>query len=375
MKLAAYDYLIVGAGLFGCVFAEQMSSQGKRCIVIERRGHIGGNMHCEEIAGIQVHRYGAHVFHTSDEEVWAYINRFSRFNHYVNSPIAIYKDELYNLPFNMNTFSKLWNIHTPAQARDILRRQIAEFSAREPKNLEEQALKLVGRDVYEKLIQGYTEKQWGRSCKELPAFIIKRIPLRFTYDNNYFSDSHQGIPLEGYDAIARKLLAGSEVLLNTDYAGFHKNNQKIADKIVYSGQIDEFFDFCLGHLEYRSLRFETRVLNEENWQGNAVVNYTEREIPYTRSIEHKHFLFGTQAKTVVSWEYPLAWSPGMEAYYPVNDEKNQTLYLAYRRLAESRPDVIFGGRLGTYCYYDMDQTIRAALDAAKLESRLCGGRY
>lgn len=368
-----YDYLIVGAGLFGCVFAEQMSSRGKRCLVIERRGHPGGNIYCEEIEGIQVHCYGAHIFHTSDEEVWEYINRFSSFNHYINSPIAIYRDDLYNLPFNMNTFSKLWNIHTPSQAREIIQRQIAEQAIGEPKNLEEQALKLVGRDIYEKLIKGYTEKQWGHPCNELPAFIIKRIPLRYTFDNNYFSDIHQGIPIEGYNAIAKKLLAGSEVLLNTDYKQFQKENKGIAGRIVYSGRIDEFFDFSLGELEYRSLIFKTRVLEQENWQGNAVVNYTACEVPYTRSIEHKHFLYGTQEKTVVSWEYPTAWGPGMEAYYPVNDSKNQELYRSYQQLASTLPNVIFGGRLGSYCYYNMDQTIRAALDAAVLETKLFAG--
>ncbi len=373
--MAEYDYLIVGAGLFGCVFAERMSSRGKRCLVIERRGHIGGNTHCEEIEGIQVHRYGAHIFHTSDEEVWEYINRFSKFNHFINAPIAIYRDELYNLPFNMNTFSRLWNIHTPAQAKEIIRQQIAEFSIGEPKNLEEQALKLVGRDVYEKLIKGYTEKQWGRLCRDLPAFIIKRIPVRFTFDNNYFSDKYQGIPVEGYDAIAEKMLAGSTVLLNTDYAQFHRENRGIAAKTVYSGAIDEFFNFSLGHLEYRSLAFETKVLEEENWQGNAVVNYTAREIPYIRSIEHKHFLFGRQDKTVVSWEYPVVWRVGIEPYYPINDEKNQKLYLAYQQLAKSLPDVLFGGRLGSYRYYDMDQTIRAAIDASTQELSYMDGFY
>ncbi len=363
--MASYDYLIVGAGLFGCVFAEQMSSRGKRCLVLERRGHIGGNTHCEEIEGIQVHRYGAHIFHTSDREVWEYVNRFSSFNHFINSPIAVYGDELYNLPFNMNTFSKLWQIRTPDQAKEIIRWQIAELDIGEPQNLEEQALKLAGRDVYEKLIKGYTEKQWGRPCRELPAFIIRRIPLRFTYDNNYFTDPYQGIPLEGYDAIAQKLLAGSEVLLNTDYADFAARNPGIAERVVYTGRIDEFFHFQLGQLEYRSLSFETQVLDQENWQGNAVVNYTAREVPYTRTIEHKHFLFGTQKKTVVTWEYPALWRPGMEAYYPVNDGWNQALYQAYRQLAESTPQVIFGGRLGSYRYYNMDQIIRAALDVSR----------
>lgn len=367
--MSKYDYLIVGAGLFGCVFAQQAAEKGKRCLVIDRRGHIGGNTYCDEIAGIQVHTYGAHIFHTSDEGVWAYINRFARFNHYVNSPIAIYGDELYNLPFNMNTFSKLWGVRTPAEAQAKIQEQIAALDTSEPRNLEEQALKLVGRDVYEKLVKGYTEKQWGRDCKDLPAFIIRRLPLRFTYDNNYFSDPHQGIPVEGYNALAGKLLEGSEVLLETDYFSFIQDHPGIAGKTVFTGMIDEFFGFRLGMLEYRTVRFETETLDCPNWQGNAVVNYTAREVPYTRIIEHKHFVFGQQPKTVISREYPEEWKPGMEPYYPVNDGRNQSLYQAYKKLAGTRPDVIFGGRLGQYRYYDMDKAVRAALDAAALELR------
>ncbi len=362
-----YDYLIVGAGLYGGVFAREATDAGKRCLVIDRRNHIGGNIHCEEVEGIQVHRYGAHIFHTSDRQVWEYVNRFAEFNHFVNSPVAVYKDELYNLPFNMNTFSKLWNVRTPAEAQAEIARQIEELHIGEPKNLEEQALKLAGRDVYEKLVKGYTEKQWGRPCTELPAFIIRRLPLRFTYDNNYFSDRWQGIPMEGYDAIAQKLLEGSDVLLETDYFPFIQEHPGIADRILFTGMIDEFFGFRLGHLEYRTVTFETEVLDEPNYQGSAVVNYTDREVPYTRIIEHKHFVFGTQPKTVISREYPKAWEPGMEPYYPVNDAKNQALYQKYLALAAARPEVRFGGRLGHYRYYDMDKVIRAALDDARAE--------
>ena len=356
-----YDYLIVGAGLFGCVFTRQATDAGKRCLVIDRRDHIGGNIHCETVEGIQVHKYGAHIFHTSDRAVWDYVNRFAEFNNYVNSPVAVYGDELYNLPFNMNTFSRLWNIRTPAEAKAIIQKQIADLDIGEPKNLEEQALKLVGRDVYEKLVKGYTEKQWGRSCTELPAFIIRRLPLRFTYDNNYFSDRWQGIPVEGYDAIAEKLLEGSEVRLCTEYG---PDMSALAEKTVYTGSIDGYFGYALGPLEYRTVRFETETLDCDNFQGNAVVNYTERAVPFTRIIEHKHFLFGTQPKTVISREYPAEWKPGMEPYYPVNDEKNQRLYGQYAALAEKEPGVIFGGRLGSYKYYDMDKVIRAALDCA-----------
>lgn len=367
--MAKYDYLIVGAGLFGSVFARQMTDRGKKCLVIDRRSHTGGNIHCQEIEGIQVHRYGAHIFHTSDEGVWAYVNRFVRFNHYVNSPIAVYGDELYNLPFNMNTFSKLWGVRTPAQAQAKIQEQIAGLDVGEPQNLEEQALKLVGPDIYEKLVKGYTEKQWGRDCKDLPAFIIRRLPLRFTYDNNYFTDPHQGIPVEGYNALTERLLEGSEVLLDTDYFAFDRENPGIGEKVVFTGGIDEFFGYRLGNLEYRAVTFETETLDCPNWQGNAVVNYTAREVPYTRIIEHKHFVFGQQPKTVISREYPTEWRPGMEPYYPVNNEKNQALFEAYQELAKTRPDVIFGGRLGQYRYYDMDKVIRAALDAAAEEAR------
>lgn len=362
-----YDYLIVGAGLFGAVFARQAMDQGKSCLVIDRRSHTGGNIHCETVEDIRVHRYGAHIFHTSDEEVWQYVNRFVHFNHYINSPVAVYGDELYNMPFNMNTFSRMWNIRTPAEAKEIIRKQIEELNIGEPKNLEEQALKLVGRDVYEKLVKGYTEKQWGRPCDQLPAFIIRRLPLRFVYDNNYFSDPHQGIPVEGYNALTDALLEGAEVRLDTDYAEFIRENPDIAQKTVFTGMIDEFFDFCYGALEYRTVTFETEVLDCDNYQGNAVVNYTSQDVPYTRIIEHKHFEFGTQPKTVISREYPAAWQPGAEPYYPVNDEKNQALYQKYAALAASRPDVIFGGRLGGYKYYDMDKVIRAALDTAAAE--------
>ena len=365
--MARYDYLIVGAGLYGSVFAHEATARGKKCLVIDRRGHIAGNIHCETVEGIQVHRYGAHIFHTSDREVWDYVNRFSEFNHYVNSPIALYHDELYNLPFNMNTFSKLWGIRTPAEAKAKIAEQIAELDIGEPQNLEEQALKLVGRDVYEKLVRGYTEKQWGRSCTELPAFIIRRLPLRFTYDNNYFSDRFQGIPDAGYDAIVQQLLAGSEVLLNTDFRAYNAAHPGIADRIIFTGMIDEYFSFSLGHLQYRTVRFETEVLDTDNFQGNAVVNYTDRETPFTRIIEHKHFVFGQQEKTVISREYPCEWRPGLEPYYPVNDEKNNALLAKYQGLAKAVPNVRFGGRLGSYRYYDMDKTIRAALDDARSE--------
>ena len=364
-----YDYLIVGAGLFGAVFAAEATKAGKSCLVIDRRDHIAGNIHVEEIEGIQVHKYGAHIFHTSDKEVWDYVCALGEFNNFVNSPVAVYKDELYNLPFNMNTFSKMWGIKTPAEAKKIIADQIADLNIGEPKNLEEQALKLVGRDVYEKLVKGYTEKQWGRSCTELPSFIIRRLPLRFVYDNNYFTDRYQGIPVEGYDAMVQKLLAGSQVLLNTDYFEFIRGHEGIAEKTVFTGMIDEFFGFKLGTLQYRTVSFETEVLDTDNYQGSAVVNYTEREIPYTRIIEHKHFVFGKQPKTVISKEYPTEWKAGMEPYYPVNDERNGKLYEAYRELAKERPDVIFGGRLGMYKYFDMDKVIRAALDCVRAELR------
>lgn len=362
-----YDYLIVGAGLFGAVFAHEAAQKGKKCLVIDRRSHIAGNIYCEKTEGINVHKYGAHIFHTSNREVWDYVNQFAEFNNYINSPVASYKDELYNLPFNMNTFSKMWNIKTPKEAKEIIERQKADLNISEPKNLEEQALSLVGRDIYEKLIKGYTEKQWGRDCRELPAFIIRRLPLRFIYDNNYFNDRYQGIPIGGYNGIVEKLLVGSDVLLNTDYSEYIKEYPDIAEKTVYTGMIDEYFGFQLGHLEYRTVRFETEVLDEENYQGNAVVNYTEREVPYTRIIEHKHFEFGTQPKTVISREYSSEWKPGIEPYYPINDEKNGALFLKYQELAKQEKNVIFGGRLGNYRYYDMDKVIEAALECAQKE--------
>lgn len=362
-----YDYLIVGAGLFGAVFAREARKHGKSCLVIEKRDHIGGNVYCESIEGINVHKYGAHIFHTSDKEIWDYVSELADFNNYVNSPVAIYKDELYNLPFNMNTFSKMWGIKTPEEAKAKIREQIAELGITEPKNLEEQALSLVGRDVYEKLIKGYTEKQWARDSTDLPSFIIKRLPLRFTYDNNYFNDRYQGIPIGGYTPMIEKLLEGCDLLLNTDYFEFITDNADIADKTVFTGQIDRFFDFKYGVLEYRSVRFETEVLNTDNYQGNAVVNYTEREVPYTRIIEHKHFEFGKQEKTVISREYSSEWKPGDEPYYPINNDRNNELYAKYKELADNTPSVIFGGRLGQYKYYDMDKVIRAALDTAKRE--------
>lgn len=361
--MSKFDYLIVGAGLFGSVFAYEATQRGKKCLVIDKRNHIAGNIYTENIEGINVHKYGAHIFHTSDKAIWEYVNRFVDFNNFINSPIASYKDELYNLPFNMNTFSKMWGIKTPAEAKAIIAGQIADLNIGEPKNLEEQALKLVGTDVYEKLIKGYTQKQWGRPCTELPAFIIKRLPLRFTYDNNYFNDCYQGIAIGGYTQIIEKMLAGSDVKTDTDYFEFIKENPDIAEKTVFTGQIDEFFGYRYGALGYRSVRFENEILDTDNYQGNAVVNYTDREVPYTRIIEHKHFEFGKQEKTVISREYSAEWQPGIEPYYPINDEANNALYEKYKTLAATRPDVIFGGRLGQYKYYDMDKVIAAALSA------------
>ena len=363
-----YDYLIVGSGLYGTVFAYEMKKRGKKCLVIDKRNHIGGNIYCEKIDDINVHKYGAHIFHTSNKKVWEYINQFAEFNNYINSPIARYKDELYNLPFNMNTFSKMWGIVTPQEAKDIIQLQIADLNITEPKNLEEQALSLVGRDVYEKLIKGYTEKQWGRDCKDLPAFIIKRLPLRFTYDNNYFNDDYQGIPVEGYTKMIERMLDGVEVKLEEDFLKNREAFMEQADKIVYTGMIDEYYNYCYGELEYRSLNFETEVLEGvENYQGNAVVNYTEYEVPYTRIIEHKHFTYGTQPDTVITREYPKTWSKGDEPYYPMNDEKNLKLYEKYADLAAKEGNVIFGGRLGMYKYYDMDDTIEAALNCVQAE--------
>ena len=362
-----YDYLIVGAGLYGAVFAREMTKRGKACLVIDRRSHIAGNCYTEEVSGINVHRYGAHIFHTSDREVWDYVNQFAEFNHYVNSPVAVYKDELYNLPFNMNTFSKMWGVRTPKQAQEKIAQQVAELGITEPQNLEEQALSLVGRDVYEKLVKGYTEKQWGRDCRDLPAFIIRRLPCRFTYDNNYFNDRFQGIPMGGYTKLVEKMLEGVEVRLDTDYFDLIKAEPEIAKTVVYTGCIDEYYGYRLGALKYRSVRFETEELDEENYQGNAVVNYTDREVPYTRVIEHKHFEFGKQPTTIISREYSAEWKPGTEPYYPINDAENGALYERYRQLAAKTENVIFGGRLGHYRYYDMDKVIRAALDDARAQ--------
>ena len=362
-----YDYLIVGAGLFGAVFAYEAKKKGKTCLVIDKRDHIAGNIYCENVSGINVHKYGAHIFHTSDKKIWEYVNQFAEFNNYINSPVARYKNELYNLPFNMNTFSKMWNIATPQEAKDIIASQIADLNITEPKNLEEQALSLVGKDVYEKLIKGYTEKQWGRDCKDLPSFIIKRLPLRFIYDNNYFNDRYQGIPIGGYTKIVEKMLDGIEVRLNTNYLDNREEFDAMADKIVYTGMIDQFYDYKLGVLEYRSVRFETEELPMENYQGNAVVNYTEREVPYTRIIEHKHFEFGKQPTTIISREYSSEWKKGDEPYYPVNNDKNNALYQQYKELADKEHKVIFGGRLGGYKYYDMDKVIAAALEMCEKE--------
>ena len=361
-----YDYLIVGAGFFGAVFAHEAQKQGKRCLVVERRGHIGGNCYTADVESIHVHRYGAHIFHTSDQQIWTYINQFCTFNNYVNSPIANYRGEIYNMPFNMNTFSRLWNISTPAEAKAIIDAQRADAPA-QPQNLEEQAISLVGRDIYEKLVKGYTEKQWGRPCTQLPAFIIRRLPVRFRYDNNYFNDRYQGIPEGGYTPIFEKLLDGIEVRLNCDYFDHKDELRAQCRKVVFTGPIDRYFDYCYGPLQFRSLRFESEVLDMENYQGNAVVNYTDRETPYTRVIEHKHFEFGTQPKTVITREYPMDWHPGDEPYYTVNDEKNDQLYQRYAALAEREPDVLFGGRLGEYKYYDMDKVIASALGFAARE--------
>ena len=362
-----YDYLVVGAGLYGAVFAYEAKKKGKTCLVIDKRDHIAGNIYCENVSGINVHKYGAHIFHTSDRKIWEYVNQFAEFNNYINSPVARYKNELYNLPFNMNTFSKMWNIATPQEAKDIIASQIADLNITEPKNLEEQALSLVGKDVYEKLIKGYTEKQWGRDCKDLPSFIIKRLPLRFIYDNNYFNDRYQGIPIGGYTKIVEKMLDGIEVRLNTNYLDNREEFDAMADKIVYTGMIDQFYDYKLGVLEYRSVRFETEELPMENYQGNAVVNYTEREVPYTRIIEHKHFEFGKQPTTIISREYSSEWKKGDEPYYPVNNDKNNALYQQYKELADKEHKVIFGGRLGGYKYYDMDKVIAAALEMCEKE--------
>ena len=356
-----YDYLIVGAGLFGSVFAYEAKKKGKKCLVVEKRGHIGGNIYTEEVEGIQVHKYGAHIFHTSNKAVWDYMQQFVEFNRYTNSPIANYKGEIYNLPFNMNTFNKMWGVVTPVEAKEEIERQKMEYHIDEPKNLEEQAISLVGKDIYEKLVKGYTEKQWGRRATELTPEIIRRLPVRFTYDNNYFNDAYQGIPVGGYTQIIEKMLAGIEVRLNTDFLANREELKGMADKVIYTGPIDAYFDYCYEELEYRKVRFETEVLDTENYQGNAVVNYTEYEVPYTRIIEHKHFEFGTQKKTVISREYSAEWKKGDEPYYPVNNEKNNALYEKYVALAKKEQGVIFGGRLGKYKYYDMHNVVAEAL--------------
>lgn len=361
-----YDYLIVGTGLFGSIFAYEATKRGKKCLVIDRRNHIGGNIYCENKEGINIHKYGAHIFHTNNKEVWDYVNQFVEFNNYINSPVANYRSEIYNLPFNMNTFSKMWNIATPQEARNIIDKQ-KQIIKKEPENLEEQAISLVGTDIYTKLIKGYTEKQWGRDCKDLPAFIIKRLPVRYTYDNNYFNARYQGIPIGGYNQIIEKLLANCDVEFNVDFVKQREKYQNIADKIVFTGAIDSYFDYKFGQLEYRGLRFETERLEQDNYQGVAVMNFTAREIPYTRVIEHKHFEFGKQPITYVTKEYPADWHLGEEAYYPVNNDKNQKLYQKYLDLAKQENNVIFGGRLGEYKYYDMDKVIESVLNLVKKE--------
>ena len=362
--MAPYDFLIVGAGLFGAVFAREAVRSHKKVLVIEKRDHIGGNVYTEEIEGIQVHAYGAHIFHTNDAAVWDYVSRFAEFNRFVNAPLANYKGELFSLPFNMYTFHQMWGVITPAEARARIEAERAAAGITEPKNLEEQALSLVGRDIYEKLIRGYTEKQWGRPCRELPAFIIRRLPVRFTFDNNYFNARWQGIPVGGYTRMIEKMLDGIEVRLGEDYLAARDQWDALADRVIYTGPIDQYFHYCFGPLAYRSVRFETEVLDVADYQGNAVINYTDSETPWTRIIEHKHFEFGTQAKTVISREYSAEWQPGGEPYYPINDEKNTALYERYRALAEQNKKVFFGGRLGEYRYYDMDAVIARALEAA-----------
>lgn len=359
-----YDYIIVGTGLFGAVFAHEMTQKGKHCLLVDKRAYAGGNIYCERQEGIDLHRYGAHIFHTSDREIWDYVNQFVSFNQYVNSPMANYKGELYNLPFNMNTFHAMWGVITPDEAAARIAEQRASVQGT-PRNLAEQAISLVGTDIFEKLIRGYTEKQWGRSCNDLPAFIIKRLPVRYTYDNNYFNDRYQGIPLEGYNTLIDKLLAGCDVLLNQDFFADRESLLQQAVKVVYTGPIDAYFDYSLGELEYRGLRFETERLSVENYQGVAVMNFTDHEVPYTRIIEHKHFTFGKQPVTYITKEYPSAWHRGEEAYYPVNDSCNQGLYARYKQLAVQEKNVIFGGRLAEYKYYNMDQVVKSALECVK----------
>ena len=362
-----YDYLVVGAGLFGSVFAHEASIRGKKVLVIDKKNHIGGNIYTEFKEDIHVHQYGAHIFHTSNKNIWDYVNQFAEFNHYINSPIANYKGKIYNLPFNMNTFNQLWGVVTPEEAKLKIDEQRKMFFKENPKNLEEQAINLVGLEIYEKLIKGYTEKQWGRACTELPPFIIKRLPVRFTYDNNYFNDTYQGIPKEGYTSMIEKMLKGVEVRLGVDYFEHKDELDLLADKVLYTGPIDQFYDYEYGVLAYRSLRFEHEILNIENYQGNAVVNYTEKEIPYTRIIEHKHFNFGKQLKTVITREYPDEWTKDKEAYYPINDEKNNSIYMRYKDRTNQETKFIFGGRLAEYKYYDMHVVIESALSLIKSE--------
>lgn len=360
-----YDFLIVGSGLFGAVCARELTMKGFKCLLLEKRNHIGGNIYTEKLEDINVHKYGAHIFHTNDKSIWDYINQFAVFNRYTNSPIAVYKNKLYNLPFNMNTFYQIWGEKEPAKVKEIINNQISKYGVKKPQNLEEQALSLVGKDIYEILIKGYTEKQWGREAKDLPAFIIKRLPIRFTYDNNYFNDSFQGIPIGGYTQIIEKMLNGVEVKLNTDFLSDAEYLKSYAKNTIYTGPIDAYFNYKFGLLEYRSLQFETEVIEKDNYQGNAVVNYTEKEIPYTRIIEHKHFEFGTQKKTVISKEYPKTWQPGDEAFYPINNDENQNKYKQYQDLSKSEKNVFFGGRLAEYRYYDMHQIIASALKLIK----------
>ncbi|EQB90263.1 UDP-galactopyranose mutase [Clostridium punense] len=362
-----YDYLVVGAGLYGAVFAHEVSKRGKSCLVIDKRNHVGGNIYCENIEGINVHKYGAHIFHTNDEEIWNYVNEFAEFNRFTNSPIANFNGEIYNLPFNMNTFNKLWGVITPQEAKDRIEEQKAILKNKKPENLEEQAISLVGTDIYEKLIKGYTEKQWGRSATELPPFIIKRLPVRFTYDNNYFNDRYQGIPIGGYNVIIENLLRNCDIRLNTNYFENREELDSLAKKVLFTGMIDEYYGYKYGVLEYRSLRFDTELLQQQNYQGNAVVNYTDRETPFTRIIEHKHFEFKTSESTVITREYPMEWKSGDEPYYPVLDEKNLDIYNKYKALGEKEETLIFGGRLGEYKYYDMHNIVRAAIEKVKEE--------
>ena len=363
--MSQYDYLIVGAGLYGAVCAREAVKAGKKVLVIDKRPHIAGNVHTEEVEGINVHVYGAHIFHTNDRTVWDYVNQFTEFNRFTNSPVANYKGELYSLPFNMYTFNKMWGVVTPAEAAAKIEEQKREAGITEPKNLEEQAISLVGTDIYEKLVKGYTEKQWGRDCRDLPAFIIKRLPVRLTFDNNYFNALYQGIPMGGYTKMVANMLEGIEVRLNTDYLLNKPELDALADKVIFTGPIDAYFGYRLGNLEYRSVRFETEVLDKPNFQGNAAVNYTDRETPWTRIIEHKWFEFGEQPKTVISREYSSEWKPGDEPYYPVNDQRNGELYQNYKALADAEDKVIFGGRLGEYKYYDMDAVIASALEKCR----------